>query len=64
MNIKELKEKLIDLDDDMKVGGSGHFGEFLECWDAEVTTVSKGRFSDEKEAIFAISIEDAGDEPD
>ena len=23
------------LDDDMKVGGSGHFGEFLECWDAE-----------------------------
>lgn len=64
MTVKELKEKLIDLDDDMKVGGSGHFGEFLECWGAGVTTVSKGLFSSEKEQIFSISIEDAGDEPD
>lgn len=64
MTIKELKEKIMFLDDTMKVGGSGHFGEFLECWDAEVRTVSKGRFSDEKEVIFSISIEDAGDEPD
>lgn len=52
------------LDDNIKIGGSGHFGEFLDCWDAEVRTVSKGRFSDEKEVIFSISIEDAGDEPD
>jgi len=39
MTIKELKEKIALLDDDMKVGGSGHFGEFLECWDTGVTTV-------------------------
>jgi len=38
MTIKELKEKIALLDDDMKVGGSGHFGEFLECWDTGVTT--------------------------
>ena len=64
MTIKELKEKIMFLDDTMEVGGSGHFGEFLECWDAAVRTVSKRRFSDEKEVIFSISIEDAGDEPD
>jgi len=64
MTIKELKEKIMFLDDNMKVGGSGHFGEFLECWDAEVRTVSKGMFSDDKEVIFSISIEDAGDEHD
>ena len=64
MTVKELKEKIMFLDDNMKVGGSGHFGEFLDCWHARVTTVSKCRFSDEKETIFAISIEDAGDEPD
>ena len=64
MTVKELKEKLMFLDDNMKVGGSGHFGEFLNCWGAGVSTVTKKRFSDEEEVIFAISIEDAGDEPD
>ena len=64
MTIKELKEKIALLDDNMKVGGSGHFGEFLECWDARVTTVTKSRRDNEKEVIFSISIEDAGDEPD
>jgi len=63
MTIKELKEKIALLDDDMKVGGSGHFGEFLECWDTGVTT-TKSRRDHEKEVIFSISIEDAGDEPD
>ena len=64
MTIKELKEKIALLDDDMKVGGSGHFGEFLECWGVGVTTVTKSRMNKEKEVIFSISIEDAGDEPD
>ena len=64
MTIKELKELIKELPDDMKVGGSGHFGEFLECWDAGVTTVSKARRDNEKEEIFSILIEHAGDEPD
>jgi hypothetical protein len=64
MTIKELKEKIIFLDDHMKVGGSGHFGEFLECWDAEVRTVTKSQMSDEQEVVFSISIQDAGEEPD
>lgn len=64
MTIKELKEKIMFLDENMKVGGSGHFGEFLGCLDAEVRTVTKSRMNDEKEVIFSISIEDAGDEPD
>ena len=57
-------EKIKFLDDDMKIGCSGHFGEFLECWGAGVTTVTKSRFSSEKEVIFSIEIESAGDEPD
>lgn len=64
MTIKELKEKIMFLDDDMKVGGSGHFGEFLECWGADTKIVKKSLIDDEKEVIFSISIEDAGDEPD
>jgi hypothetical protein len=64
MTIKELKEKIIFLDDNMEVGSSGHFGEFLECWDAEVRTVTKSLIDNEKKVIFSISIEDAGDEPD
>jgi len=64
MTIIELKEKIMFLDDNMKVGGSGHFGEFLECWDADVITVTKSLMDNEKEVIFSISIENAGDEPD
>lgn len=64
MTIKELKEKIANLDDNMKVGGSGHFGEFLEFWSAGVTTVTKSRRNKETEVIFSISIEHAGDEPD
>jgi len=64
MTIKELKDIIKELPEDMKVGGSGHFGEYLECWDITTTTVSKGRFGDFKEQILCVSIEDAGDEPD
>jgi hypothetical protein len=64
MTIKKLKELIANLDDNMKVGGSGHFGEFLECWSAGVMTVTKSRRDKEKEEIFSISIEHAGDEPD
>jgi hypothetical protein len=64
MTIRELKEKIMFLDDDMRVGGSGHFGEFLQCWDVEVRTVTKSRIDKKDEVIFCISIEDAGDEPD
>lgn len=63
MTIKELKEKIMFLDDDMKVGGLGYFGEFLECLDAEVRTVTKSKIDNDKEVIFSISIEGAGDEP-
>ena len=64
MNIKELKEIIKELPDDMEIGGSGHFGEFLECWDVVKTTVSKSRLSGDKKEILCISIEDAGEEPD
>lgn len=62
--IKELKEKIKDLPDDMEVGGSGHFGEFLECWDITVTTTKKNLSSNEHKKILCISIENPGEEPD
>ena len=69
MNIKELKEKIKDLPDDMLIGGSGHYGEFLECYSIQVNNVTHGGPGDwndpmPDEDILCISIEDAGTEPD
>ena len=74
MTVKELKEIIKDLPDDMAVGGSGHFGEYLECYSVEVKTVStkwiwdgKGNPSSldgKQEEILSIVIEDPGEEPD
>lgn len=67
MTVKELKEKLEGLDPDMKVGGVGHFGEFLQTWDASVTeaSVGGGLYREGiKEKIFYISIDSPGPEPD
>jgi len=66
ITVKDLKEKIQFLDDNMLIGGSGHFGELLEVYDIEVRTVSKKRFSNENdtETILCISMESAGDEPD
>jgi hypothetical protein len=67
MTIKELKEKISALDDDMMVGGSGHFGEFLEVFSVDVEEVypiflKSG--NGKKETILCIRIEYAGEEPD
>lgn len=55
--VKDLKEKIMSLDDNMKVGSTGHFGEFLECENVEVRNC-------EGENILCITIEYAGEEPD
>lgn len=62
--IKDLKKAIEHLDDDMVIGASGHFGEFLECYWFNVQKVSKSRSDSKKETIFAISMQDAGEEPD
>lgn len=75
MNIKELKELIAELPDDMLVGNSGHYGEFLEVVSAYVTAAQveikqspkypsyfRNR-SYESKPIFLISTEDPGDEP-
>ena len=64
MTIKDLKEKIALLDDNMKVGSSGHFGEFLECYSADVRSVFKSVTDNEKEIIFDITKESAGEDPD
>lgn len=74
MNIKELKELISDLPDDMLVGNSGHYGEYLEvvsAYKSAVRVSTKGprysyftECSYETKPIFIISTEDPGDEPD
>jgi len=67
MTVKELKEKLEGLDPDMKVGGVGHFGEFLKTFHAGVTESNIGGNlynEGKREKIFSVMIEDAGPEPD
>ena len=59
MNIKELKAKIKDLPDEMKIRNTGHFGEYLECDDVYVRETR-----DTQEKILVICIEDAGPEPE
>jgi len=69
MDIKELKQIIKDLPDDMLVGGSGHYGEFLDCYEIRKgivymnnTTMYKKSVGN-KVGILLISLEHAGDEP-
>lgn len=67
-NIKDLKELIANLPDDMEIGGSGHYGEFLEIYDIQVKTVKSHEFPRRLESvsmeILCISMESAGDEPE
>lgn len=68
MTVGDLRKIIQDLDDNMRIGGSGHFGEYLECLDIHTCDVSIGhplgkRSDNAKETILAISIEDPGEEP-
>ena len=66
MDIKELKQIIKDLPDDMKVGGCGHMGEFLDCYGIVVENVKKSywsRIDGEDEDILSITLESAGEEP-
>ena len=66
MNIKELKDIIKDLPDDMEIGGSGHCCEFLDCFSVHVTSVSiydkRNKKIGEKE-ILNIDMEQSGPYP-
>ena len=65
ITVGELKAIIKDLDDGMLVGGSGHFGEYLDCFGISVQDVYLTRRENEKKRpVLCISIESAGDEPD
>jgi len=64
MNVGDLKKILKDLPDDMLIGGVGHYGNLLDCYDIYLSRVSKGYMSGKKIDILCIDIEDAGEEPD
>jgi hypothetical protein len=67
MTVKELKQALEGVDENIEVGGAGWFGEFLECDFAEVTEeyiYPLDLKCKEKKTWFCLTIEPAGDEPD
>lgn len=70
MNIKDLKELIANLPDDMEIGGSGHYGEFLEVYDTMTRNVTirkpifGNQYNKETKLILCISMESAGDEPE
>lgn len=64
MNIAELKKEIADLPDDMLVGGSGYYGEYLKVNSVYKRKVSSKVGSSDEIDCLTINIEDAGEEPD
>lgn len=68
MTVGELKKIINNLDDNMRIGGSGHFGEYLECLHVNVEEVylskSEWKKKSQKEKILSFLIENPGEEPD
>lgn len=64
MDVGTLKLAISNLPDDMLVGGSGHYGEYLEVYDIRRDKVHTSTFGSNQVDIFIIDIEDAGEEPD
>lgn len=66
MNIRELKEIIKDLPDEMLIGQSGYFGEYLECYSVSVSEVWLSTFDLQasKIDILNFSMETMGEEPD
>jgi hypothetical protein len=58
MKVSELVSELLKMDQDLPVGGIGHFGELLD-----IQRIYKSDWFIRKEFIV-IEIESAGDEPD
>ena len=66
MTIKDLKEIIQNLPDDMLVGRSGYMGEYLKCYDAYVSTVTLLPFksADNNIKILDLNMETMGEEPE
>jgi len=65
MTVKELKEKIKDLPDDLRFGTTGYFGEFYTCWFCEVRTTIDEYYIDSKPiTILEFKFEDKGEEPE
>lgn len=64
MTVLDLKKIIANLPDDMQVGDSGHFGEKLECYYAQVMDVRTSLSDNTLLKMLCINIESPGDEPD
>ena len=67
MKIKDLRKHIKGLPADMLVCGSGHFGEVLEMWSADISKVHYDDFfarHEEKFDAFVMQYEDPGEEPE
>lgn len=57
MTVGDIKKIVADLPDDMEVGGSGQYNEFLDCLDISVTSVTNGRLGNTNKNILCVEIE-------
>jgi len=73
LSIRDLKEFIKDLSDEMLIGRSGHFGELNLCTKYDLTTekgyITKDGYWKSKPiaediVVFSIQFEDIGPEPD
>jgi hypothetical protein len=64
MTVLELKNIIKELSDDMVVGNTGHYGEFLSAWDARVVKTYKFSDVNNKFNILSIGIESPGPNPE
>ena len=65
MKVKELINKLKKYPEDTLVGGTGHFGEYLELEEVWMgDTLNENNGVPGRTKIVCIMIEDAGKEPD
>lgn len=65
--IKDLKKIIENLPDNMLIGSSGHYGEYLECYNISINKVNKDLFNNRAAntiEILNIEIESPGPEPD
>lgn len=65
MLIKDVKDIIKDLPDDMVFCGKGHYGNMLQVYSLTKGTVAEGYFAEgKKHKALIVNMEDAGPEPD
>lgn len=64
MRIKDLRRVIVDLDDNLLIGGKGHFGEMLDIPHCSVGEVRVDSWRPETVLALIIYMDNPGEEPE